>query len=109
MGQTEWLAYLSERDRLRFRVTYDKAGVTETCVQLECEIEGQYHPVVRYDTAHGFAHCDKLHPDGRADNRSLALSAHDLATYAQRWLAREWQVERRRYEQELAQWKQRRP
>ncbi|MHA2380883.1 MAG: DUF7718 family protein [Candidatus Thorarchaeota archaeon] len=31
-------------------------------VQLECYFYGEWVPVVRYDTAHGFAHCDRLRP-----------------------------------------------
>jgi len=33
-------------------------------VQLECKIaeSDEFTAVIRYDTAHGFAHLDRLHP-----------------------------------------------
>jgi len=46
--------------RVKFSREHDR--VLEFVVQLECNIENVWHPIMRYDTAHNFAHCDRLHP-----------------------------------------------
>lgn len=45
-------------------------------VQLEILIEGAWTPIARYDTHHGFAHLDILHPDGTEDK--IRLLAKDF-------------------------------
>ncbi|MBI3979238.1 MAG: hypothetical protein HY331_13730 [Chloroflexi bacterium] len=83
MGKTSWLYELSDRDRLRFEVAYDRERVYRTSVQLECAIEGEYRPVVRYDNAHEFCHQDRLWPDGRTEKTTIAVPPAELATLAQ--------------------------
>jgi hypothetical protein len=39
--------------------------VTAFTVQLETYVDGHWHPVVRYDSAHGHPHRDLLDWDGR--------------------------------------------
>jgi len=39
--------------------------ITGFVAQLEVYREGGWHPVIRYDTAHGEAHIDYLNPGGR--------------------------------------------
>ena len=71
-------------------------------VQYEAQIHGQWQPVVRYDTAHGFAHRDLLHPDGRADKQWLPWMAFSVAmTYATQELKTEWRRYRRAFEEEM--------
>jgi hypothetical protein len=38
--------------------------ITDFVVQYEIFINDKWCPVVRYDTAHGYAHKDLIHPDG---------------------------------------------
>ncbi|MGB3307798.1 MAG: hypothetical protein WBA63_16545 [Thermomicrobiales bacterium] len=45
-------------------------------VQLELWLDGQWHPVVRYDNAHGEAHIDYINPKG--------------ITYQKVWLDLRW-------------------
>jgi len=53
-------------------------------VQLECWIGVRWYPVVRYDTAHGFAHCDILRPGGIQDKYPLPIrDFNEALTYAQ--------------------------
>ena len=42
-------------------------------VQIEVLIGGRWKPVVRFDTAHGFAHRDLIHPSGKVDKTPLFL------------------------------------
>lgn len=46
-------------------------------VQYETLVEDVWCPVVRYDTAHGFPHVDRILPDGRVEK--LALLTTELA------------------------------
>ncbi|MBI3797411.1 MAG: hypothetical protein HY268_10665 [Deltaproteobacteria bacterium] len=56
-------------------------------VQLEVLVGRNWAPVARYDTAHGFAHLDLLHPKRRQDkvlvreadfNKALDIALTDL-------------------------------
>lgn len=56
-------------------------------MQLEALIGENWVPVARYDTAHGFAHLDLLHPNKRQDkvlipeadfNKALDVALTDL-------------------------------
>ncbi len=67
-------------------------------VQLECCFEETWYPVVRYDTPHGSAHRDVLHPSGKIDKTEMMLDYNDALTYAIRDLAQNWEAYRRRYE-----------
>ena len=71
-------------------------------MQLECLFGGEWIPVVRYDTAHGFAHMDILHPydpaqkvsiDTYDNNEALTLAMQDLTINRTKY--------RRRYQQWL--------
>jgi len=61
-------------------------------VQYEAEIHGSWHPVVRYDTSHGFAHRDLMYPDGSVDKQPLLFESYNLAlTFATQELKQNWQ------------------
>ena len=73
-------------------------------VQLEVRRrrEGQWQGVVRYDTAHGFAHRDWLHPDGRSEKTPLAIEDYGQAlNYATADLQEHWPTYRQRFLEEL--------
>ncbi len=62
----------------RVRFETDKARVLSFVVQLEYEGEEGWQPVIRYDTAHGFAHVDRYSPDGSVKRHELmAVSDYD--------------------------------
>jgi hypothetical protein len=78
----------------------ERGQVLTFVVQLECRFEGgaEFVPVVRYDTAHGFAHCDRLHPYDETNKVRLATQDYNEAlTFALDDLAQSWQQYRRRY------------
>ena len=73
-------------------------------VQLKCCLEnaGGWVQIVRYDTAHGFAHCDKLHPYETVAKTEMATTDYNEAlTTAMNDLVNNWETYRRRYEQWL--------
>jgi hypothetical protein len=60
MHEIEYLFYLSpeETDRLRIIARKDKGEIREFVAQYEALVLEEWRPVVRYDTAHGFAHAE---------------------------------------------------
>ncbi len=64
-------------DLVRYRVRFqlDKGRILDFVVQLELKRSGVWAPVVRYDTAHGFAHRDRHLPDG-------SVRQHELLPYS---------------------------
>lgn len=76
--------------------------VTGFVVQYEALIENEWRPVVRYDTTHGFAHRDLLHPGGDTEKQPLYLPSLNLAlTFAIQDLKMLWTRYRAGYEGEL--------
>lgn len=73
-------------------------------VQLEVRHprRGTWHPVVRYDTAHGFAHRDWVHPDGTSEKTPLPVQDYRQALqFAEADLKDQWQAYRDRFLKEL--------
>jgi hypothetical protein len=102
MRVVEFRRYLDDKNALRVRFELEQGQVVEFTVQLECRFgeDDAWASVVRYDTAHGFAHCDRHHPYDPAVktemhtgdyNEALTIALHDLAN--------NWGSYRRRYEE----------
>ena len=67
-------------------------------VQLEVNLRGEWKPAVRYDTAHGFAHRDIFHADGRTEKVPLSVSDYNSAlTFAESDLRTNWELYRERF------------
>ena len=105
MRVVQFRRLLNDDNSLRVRFEIDRGQVRKFAIQLECRYDDSgFTPVIRYDTAHGFAHCDKLHPyepavksilDTKDYNEALNLAMNDLVE--------NWGHYRRRYEQWLKQ------
>jgi hypothetical protein len=105
MRQVEFHRLLDESNALRVSFQIDHGRVLEFVVQLECRFVGteRWMPVVRYDTAHGFAHRDEMRPAGKAIKTALAAKDYTEALQvAMDDLTANWRVYRRRYEQWVA-------
>jgi len=98
----QFIRYLSDVDRWR-RAHYSKHGkISAFSVQYEAFIEGAWRPVVRYDTAHGFAHRDLLHPDGTQEKTYIASKNYGQALKAAEIdIKQNWQNYRKIFEQEM--------
>ena len=104
MKIVEYLAPLGTEGRRRVRHVRLRGQVIEFLVQYEIRIAGEWYPVVRYDTAHGFAHKDILHPDGSVHKQPLDFPSLNLAfTFAIHDLKSLWKWYRYGYEKELKQ------
>lgn len=89
---------LTESDRKRHKHISDKEKIIEFVVQYETKIKDKWIPVVRYDTAHGFAHKDILNPDGTCEKILLGnISYNELLTLADRDINENWQRYKNRY------------
>lgn len=56
---------LTELNRIRVEILITKGKVEDLIIQLETQIKEKWIPVVRYNYAHGFPHCDLILADGR--------------------------------------------
>lgn len=103
MRMIEYVYVLSAEmtDRLRVRAQRVGPHIVAFVVQYEALVQGAWCPIVRFDTAHGFAHRDLLHPDGRVDKEPLLWETYNVAlTFATQELKARWKQYRQRYEEE---------
>jgi len=100
----EFRRLLDDRNAIRVRFEIDRRRVMRFVVQLECCFRDEWHPVVRYDTAHGFAHRDTLHPSGQIEKTEMPVRDYnDALTSAIKDLTENWEEYRKRYERWLGQ------
>ena len=88
------------REWRRMRIWTEGGRVRRFTVQYETTIAGERFPVVRYDTAHGYAHRDILDRGGRVvakDELAPGLSLGDALAIAERDLRQNWWRYRRAF------------
>lgn len=93
MHEIEYLLYLTAEstDRLRIYAQKEKGTILEFVVQYEAKITEEWRPIVRYDTAHGFAHKDIMKSNGEIVKQPLFFETFNLAfTYATIDLKANW-------------------
>jgi len=72
-------------------------------VQLEIWTKDKWYPVVRYDTAHGAAHKDLMHYDGRIDKAPIfGLDYTDSLVFAETDLLTNWENYRSKFIKEVS-------
>ena len=95
---------LGPGSRARVRLVKERKRILVFAVQLECLFGDQWHPVVRYDTAHDFAHRDVMRPDGGTEKTALPFSDYNQAlTFAHEDIKANWQIYRDSYQRWLKQ------
>ena len=102
--EVEFRRLLDDNNALRVRFELDRGLVLKFVVQLECRIADrmEWAPVIRYDTAHGFAHCDQLHPYDETVKIVMAtIDYNEALNFAIEDLASNWTTYRGRYERWL--------
>ncbi len=88
--------------RIRHTHRRIKNRVVGFMVQMEILLNHRWQPVIRYDTRHGFAHRDMVHPDGTEHKTALAVQDYNEAlTWAEQELATNWEIYRARYIKEV--------
>ena len=84
MSDTEYFRLLDDENRIRVKFYTERGRVDKFSVQYESHIEGSWEAIVRYDTAHGFAHKDVMMPNGSQKKESVDVGDFGSAmTYAQ--------------------------
>ena len=92
MNVTEYVIPLGENARKRHYHETDKGKVTAFTVQLEVFVNDQWREVIRYDSAHGFAHIDKYYLDGRKIKKDLNLKLSEALTLADDDIKENWKA-----------------
>jgi hypothetical protein len=67
MIKKTYIFMLSDKDRKRHEHITEKGKVKRFLVQYESFLANKWVPIVRYDTAHGYAHKDLINPDGSVE------------------------------------------
>lgn len=81
--------------RKRHQHSRYKNEIIEFIVQLEIFVRNKWCPVIRYDTAHGFAHCDIIHWNKKVKKMAIpTLDYRDALTYADEDLNENWEFYR---------------
>lgn len=104
MPSKEFLKYLDSKnlERLRIRLKVEKGEVTALVCQYESFIKETWHPIVRYDTSHGFFHRDVLFPDGTQEKYALEIENLKIAVvYAEQDIKDRWEFYKNRYIKKL--------
>ena len=102
MRIVEFRRLFDDQNAARVDFETERNRVLGFMVQLECLFGEEWHPVVRYDTAHGFAHRDILRPSGETEKSATPVRDYNEAlTFAIQDLGANWGNYRQRYEQWL--------
>jgi hypothetical protein len=105
MAEREFLIYLDPETRLcRYRHYHISKGknIVEFRIQLEILIKDEWFAVVRYDTAHGKAHRDILHPKGRETKDWFeGYTVEEVLTIGQKDILENWLAYRERFVKEM--------
>ncbi|MDI7260839.1 MAG: hypothetical protein QME90_13075 [Thermodesulfobacteriota bacterium] len=92
MSVTEYVIPLGENARKRHYHERDKGRIDSFAVQLEVFVDEQWKVVIRYDSAHGFAHIDRYYLDGREVKKELHLKLNEALTLADEDIKENWKT-----------------
>lgn len=96
--QIEYKIRLGPDDRYRHLHIKERGKIIFFRVQYETKINDIWYPVVRYDTAHGFAHRDLLNIKGRVIKTPLFKQDYnDALTFAESDLKTNWEYYKKRF------------
>jgi hypothetical protein len=90
MACVEYLIILGENARKRHFHEIQRGAVIVFMVQLEVRLEGNWLPVVRYDSKHGFAHMDRHRRSGETRKQLLLLPFAEALTFADADIREHW-------------------
>lgn len=105
MSETSYIIDLTPDGQNRYRHHHilEKQQIVEFSIQYEAFIRGMWHPIVRYDSTHGFGHRDLVHPDGSETKTTFRdWDYAQVLTYGERDLKQNWKIYRQNYMNELA-------
>lgn len=94
---TEYVSPLGENARKRHYHETARGKVQAFAVQLEVFVAGECRPVIRYDSAHGFAHRDRYFLDGRSTKTELQMDFHEALLFADEDVREHWRDYQERF------------
>lgn len=98
MGEREYLRIISNDSRIRVSFVVGKGKVKNFVTQYELRIHNEWHPVIRYDTAHNFVHIDIMNPDGTKEKKELHfMNYNETLTYSILDLSTNWKSYRNKF------------
>ncbi|MDD3559412.1 MAG: hypothetical protein PHW27_12670 [Melioribacteraceae bacterium] len=98
MRSIEYLVPLDSTSRYRHYHSIEKGSVLEFSVQCEVILNEKWYPVVRYDTAHGFAHRDLMDVNGVKSKTPLFISDYNEAlSFAESDIKANWKIYKERF------------
>jgi len=97
---TEYTLRIGPAERYRHLHESVNGRIRHFCVQLEVRENGVWLPVVRYDTAHGFAHRDILDRSGKNIEKTplFGMDYNDALTFAESDLKANWEFYKHLFE-----------
>jgi len=98
MKTVRYTYLLTLNDRKRHEHVVDQGRVIQFVVQYEIFIEGQWYPVLRYDTAHGFPHVDRIRANGTVEKVPLfTTDLGEALTFADQDIDEHWERYKEQY------------
>jgi len=97
LSVTEYVIPLGDGVRKRHYHESEKGKVTAFVVQLEVFVKNQWREVIRYDSAHGFAHVDRYYLNGRKIKKKLDLDLSEALTLADEDIKENWKAYQRAF------------
>ena len=95
MTERAFVVPLDLNARMRVWHRVERGQVRAFTAQLEILATKRWTPVVRYDTAHDFAHQDLYTRGGRLIKTPLGMDFNQARTFAQKDILENWQEYRR--------------
>ena len=98
MNETEFVIDLGPADRIREYHVRSRGRIISFMVQYDTLFKEEWFAVVRYDSAHGFAHRDLYDAKGRTTKTPLFMRDYNQAlTFAELDLKANWRIYRERF------------
>ncbi len=96
--KVEHVIRIGHNDRYRHLHVQERGRIIFFRIQYETRVDERWYPVVRYDTAHGFAHRDLISLDGTVVKAPLFnQNFNDALTFAESDLKTNWEHYRNRF------------
>ncbi len=97
MRTVEYVIPLGENARKRHYHKGRAGKIVAFVVQLEIYDKGKWRVVIRYDSAHGFAHIDHYSRSGRKTKKPIELELAEALTVAEEDIKNNWKAYRKAF------------
>ena len=97
MPEKRYLIPYSFDTQKRHHHETQRGKIARFMVQLEVLIQGEWKPVIRYDCAHDYAHCDRFNLRGDQLKEELGMSYEEALTFADDDIDDHWETYRNRF------------